>query len=304
MARMHMHTSSKRIMTTSRTKFTSPIFLTQSAFVVGAVLIFCVLLLSASSTVHAKWTTATAVTSTSQSLTTAKAVVKTVKAGTIESGTVLKIPYYHCSSVSSSSTTTTADVVLLHGAAFTKEDWKTSGILELFCAPNSKLAVSVTALDLSVQSKADILVQVLLAATAEKLSTSGQPLIAGGFPIAALVTPSASGSIILDGIASGHADLWKEFIRRWIPVATGAVLQYQKGNNQELLVAVKDWPILAIYGDLDVPGKQSSEFLHKIAPDSVTVVEMAGRHPVYLDSPNLFVETILQQVAQDKNNSG
>ena len=54
---------------------------------------------------------------------------------TYDDGNV-NLPYYHCGPL---PTTTTSDnnnpnlteLILLHGAAFTKEDWKSSGILDM-----------------------------------------------------------------------------------------------------------------------------------------------------------------------------
>ena len=202
---------------------------------------------------------------------------------TIESGTAAGIPYYHCASATSStSSSPLIELVLLHGAAFTKENWKSSGILQKFCMQDG---VRVTALDLNIKDKHGELFTVL-----DALKESA---IVRTLPVTGLVTPSASGTTILDAINTGNVEtLRSDYAQMWIPVATNAALQYSADDLQVL----QDWPILAIYGDRDSAGRRSSELLQHSATNA-KVVQLQGSHPCYLDSPDDFVRTILQHVA-------
>ena len=101
--------------------------------------------------------------------------------------TVGDIDYYHCSAERDDP----LDLVLLHGAAFTKEDWKKSGILDKLChVPR----LSVTALDLPVKANHKDLKKVL-DGLRKKAVIQNKPV--------ALITPSASGYAIVDWIEFG-----------------------------------------------------------------------------------------------------
>jgi hypothetical protein len=174
-------------------------------------------------------------------------------------GTAQQVPYYRCSG-DSTSTTTTRSIVLLHGARYTKEDWKKSGILSEFCANG----FTAMALDLNVQTSADTLLIVL-----SQLSYRG--LIPAEQPIDAIITPSASGYTIMDGLVHGKADALRRRIKRWIPVATNGALQYSESDVAD----AKGWPILAVYGDQDNAGKLSSRLWKQVA--NAKVVELTVR---------------------------
>ena len=188
------------------------------------------------------------------------------------------ISYYHCAATASHQ----LSIVLLHGSAFTKENWKRSGIMQLLCSISSSL--QVTALDLSVKATAADLKTVLEALHDQHLVS---------LPITALVTPSASGAAVAEWISQGyerHASrVLLQYVETWIPVASSAVVNVKAAALQTL----KDlnWPILAVYGDLDSSGRRNMERLGQEA--GATVKELHGRHPVYLDSPTEFVLTIL-----------
>lgn len=209
----------------------------------------------------------------------------------IESGTVDEtVAYYYCRgerSVHHSDGKITPDhhLVLLHGSRFTKEDWKTSGILELFCHSS----ISVTALDLSVSSKTTHgdLFRIL-----DALQASGNIV---SLPIAGLVTPSASGRAVIDGVTSGSIKKLTTAVERWIPVACNSLLSLSDGQKSTFSTA-KSWPILAVYGNRDEAGQRSSNFLQKVC--GAKVKELNGRHPCYLDSPHEFVETVVQFLKQ------
>jgi len=246
------------------------------------------------------WTSPSVTTTTSSSSSSSAPGTSVVglereESVSIESGVVGGIPYYHCSSStssssSSSSTSPRIDLVLLHGSRFTKEDWKTSHILQKFCSRRD--GVAVTALDLSVSAKHKELLTVMDALGSS--SDGANRLIA--LPVAGLVTPSASGTTVLDAITSGNVATMKQYTQSWIPVAANAALQYTA--DQLAYSSPEDhWPILSIYGDRDEAGKRSSELLQRAA--SARVVQLRGSHPCYLDSPDAFVETVLEFVSRD-----
>ena len=198
----------------------------------------------------------------------------------IVSGMAAGIPYYHCAAATAlTSSSPSIDLVLLHGAAFTKEDWTTSGILQKFCSQDG---VRATALDLSITAKHDELFTVMDALTeVDRMA----------LPVSGLVTPSASGTIVLGAITSGNVSTLRNYAQLWIPVAANAALKYTADD----LKVVQDWPILAIYGDRDSAGRRSSELLNH-SGTKTGVVELKGSHPCYLDSPSEFVDTVLKHV--------
>lgn len=205
-------------------------------------------------------------------------------------GTVDEIAYYHCAARTANGGA--ANLVLLHGSAFTKEDWKTSGILDDFCVSHFP-RLSVTALDLPVQATHEDLMRVLTNLQQEGLVT---------LPVA-LITPSASGNTITDWITADDdgADNVLEslplYVWRWIPVATGSVNKLTDGQVSKLN-KLAGFGIFAIYGDGDKTGKKTSGRLQSLA--EAQVLELKGGHPCYLDSPKEFVAAVLQEMGQAK----
>lgn len=190
----------------------------------------------------------------------------------IEEGNVGGIPYLHCSA---SPSPQTIDVVLLHGAAFTKENWKTSGILEKLCQISH---FSITALDLDKSASHVELKAVLDAMTQESMTN---------LPVGGIVTPSASGKTIVDWLQHDNIPELNQYIAKWIPVAPPAVKRATDKQLQELSDVL---PILAIYGNKDEGGKVVSETLGKLS--QAKVVEIPGSHPCYLDSPDDFIQNV------------
>ena len=189
----------------------------------------------------------------------------------IVSGTVNDIEYYHCAG-------NTKHLVLLHGAKFTREDWKSSGILGKLCQHSE---LSVSAMDLPVSAGHEEL-QLLLKSMqdAELLTT---PVV--------VVTPSASGKTITDWITNGDLSTLKSLVSLWIPVAAGSVSSV---SDEQLKGLGNRLPIYAIYGSRDAMGKQTSNRLASLA--SAETLEIEGGHPCYLDSPDDFVSAVLQKM--------
>ena len=188
----------------------------------------------------------------------------------ISLGTVNGVPYYQCGPCANNANS--IDLVLLHGAAFTKENWRTSGILEQFCDK-----VDVYALDLPVSTDHEGLMSHLnLMRDAGILSL---PVV--------LVTPSASGLSITRWLQTGETDLLPNYVATWIPVAAGSVSSL---TDSAITLGLENTPVLAIYGNQDAGGRITSERLGDLV--GAQVVELVGRHPVYLDSPDEFVTAV------------
>ena len=217
------------------------------------------------------------------------------------------LSYYHCGPLPSSAAAAAAaaaaydddksldinmsELVLLHGAAFTKEEWKTSNILQMFCEINNEEDegdLSILALDLPVT------------ADGTELGLAFDSLVSGrvltGRPVT-IITPSASGKSVLSlgemnsSSGSGNSnELLTRIIKAWIPVASFAVLK----ASESTLVKYKNAniPILSIHGDKDEAGKKVTERLKEVS--NANGVELGGRHPVYLDSPEEFVQEVMQ----------
>jgi hypothetical protein len=102
-----------------------------------------------------------------------------------------------------------------------------------------------------------------------------------------LVTPSAGGSSVVDWLINGDATVLRQHVDVWVPVAVGSLST--ASDNQ--VMSIVPMSILAIYGDGDVSGGRTSQRLGRLA--DAEVVELVGGHPVYRDSPDEFVATIL-----------
>jgi len=209
-----------------------------------------------------------------------------------------QLDYYHCGphptplqSQHPQQPSSTSELILLHGAAFTKENWKTSGILDKLCDINNNEDggdLSISAWDLPVSATG-----VELRDAFEGMVDKG--VLSGG--AVTFVTPSASGkalttlveSVIGNEEEQEHSELIV-MVKGWISVASGAVL---KTSDEALLTYVHDGvPVLAIHGDQDVMGKKVTERLVELT--KAKGVELEGRHPVYLDSPDEFVMEVIK----------
>lgn len=218
---------------------------------------------------------------------------------TITSGSVIyetqqhssaTLDYYHCGPLPTSKSTESSslsELVLLHGAAFTKEDWKSSGILDKFCDINNNEDegnLSTTAWDLPVSTNGDELIAAYTAMVEKGVLSGGA---------VTFVTPSASGKALTslgDDTAQQKHDKLKSMVNGWIPVASGSVL---KSTDEALATYVQaSIPVLAIHGDEDAMGKKVTERLVELT--KAKGVELEGRHPVYLDSPDEFVMGVLK----------
>lgn len=199
------------------------------------------------------------------------------------------LDYIHCGSFFRSNTLDKdidLEILMLHGAAFKKEDWVTSGILNDLCFKGGK-HISITAMDLSVRT------------TEEGLDDAFQALVdAGvlsGLPVV-IITPSASGKSVVSMASAAFQSengmrILQKVLKTWIPVASGAVLSVQE-NEIFSVFSKAGVDILAIHGDQDEMGKKVTQKLENFA--GAKGVQLHGRHPCYLDSPTEFVATVYQ----------
>jgi pimeloyl-ACP methyl ester carboxylesterase len=182
------------------------------------------------------------------------------------------VPYYCCSSGGSDDGKT---IVLLHGGSFSKEIWISTGILEQFCA---RTRVTV-ALDWWSGANHQDLMDTLEALQQDSLLEE----------LLILVTPSASGFSMIDWMINGNVTLLGNYLSTWVPVATGSL---PLATDEEVASILGIVSVLAINGNDDMAGGRYSARLEELA--GATVVELVGGHAVYLQSPDDFVETILE----------
>ena len=232
----------------------------------------------------------------------------TITQGSVIYQTTQQLDYYHCGPLPSNiqeqqqPSSSFSELVLLHGAAFTKENWLNSGILEKLCDINNNEDegnLSTTAWDLPVSATGE---ELLAAYTAlvEKGVLSGGPVT--------FVTPSASGKALTSFVEKLHQqqqqpqkdgtnyNQLKALVKGWIPVASGSVLKTSEEALQ--LYVTEGIPILAIHGDEDSMGKKVTERL--VSLTKARGVELEGRHPVYLDSPDEFVIEVLKFMEENE----
>jgi hypothetical protein len=196
--------------------------------------------------------------------------------GTIVSGTTSNnIDFLSCTSADRNNS---KQIALLHGSSFTKETWNSDNMLESFCSGSD----TVVALDLPVSTDYQGLIEVLEALQSSQVIK---------LPVTTLVTPSASGYSIVSWMLSDDVSDLPNYVSEWVPVATGSLLSASDDQVTALQTLFPELRILAITGNDDTAGGKYSARLATLA--GATAVELTGRHAVYLQSPDDFVQTIL-----------
>lgn len=202
--------------------------------------------------------------------------------GEVVFGTAGGIPYVHCEPAAS-----LVDVILLHGASFTKEVWLNERhmLFANFCKDTS-----VTALDLPVSSGNAPLRAVLDALVQERvISSSSSETTTTTRPVV-LVTPSASGRTMVDWMMNGNLQLLPQYVKTWVPVASGSIRDASDSQIASISGLVQ---VLAIYGDRDSKAGLYQQRLVDLVEGAV-LVELEGGHAVYNWSPDEFVQNILE----------
>jgi hypothetical protein len=209
----------------------------------------------------------------------------------IKEGTVNGVAYYSCRATSNVEKT----ILLFHGASFTKEQWKESGILQSLC---SQSTLTTYAFDMSVSSTADdlkALMDVML-----------QSNLIASLPVNAIVTPSASGSMVVDwgerttaaasnnGSSSSSSSFapMSSYWKLWVPVASPAVAYVSPKSLLSSMFPNID--ILAVHGDQDTSGGRVMGLLETYA--GAKGVTISGGHACYMQSPDDFVKAVLAEV--------
>jgi hypothetical protein len=203
----------------------------------------------------------------------------------IKEGTVNGVAYYSCRATSNVEKT----ILLFHGASFTKEQWKESGILQSLC---SQSTLTTYAFDMSVSSTADDLKALM--------DTMLQSNLIASLPVNAIVTPSASGSMVVDWgerttAASNGSSAFAPMInywKLWVPVASPAVAYVSPKSLLSSMFPNID--ILAVHGDQDTSGGRVMGLLETYA--NATGVTISGGHACYMQSPDDFVKAVLAEV--------
>ena len=211
----------------------------------------------------------------------------------VTAGIVDNLPYLTCGESDINEDSQHKEILLLHGAAFKKENWKESGILESLCllgTPKDEAGLTVTAVDLSTDSDDIGLNDAFEGLKRERILT-GKPVV--------LVTPSASGKTALSlahsykstEVQDRKHEYLEKIVKAWVPVASKGALDPQKADDLTVFKS-SNIPVLAINGDEDDGGKKVTELLVDLS--GARGVQLKGGHPCYLDSPDKFVETLLE----------
>lgn len=206
---------------------------------------------------------------------------KIIQTGTIEYsvyGDAHSVEYYHCASQMSPERS--KHLVLLHGAKFTKEEWKTSGIMESLCGISN---LSVSAMDLPIRAGHRDLMGMLL---------SLKDSLHINLPVA-LVTPSASGMAITDWMATGRLPDLPKYVHKWIPIATFAAMASTE-DQLARMARLNDFDVLAVYGKKDRGGKETAGRLEHYI--NAQVLELKGGHSCYFDSPEDFCSAMVKEL--------
>lgn len=186
------------------------------------------------------------------------------------------------------------EIILLHGAKFSMEDWKTSTILEQIChrdpEKDNMHHFSVVALNLPVKSDG-----MQVARAFDALAVAG---ITSGMPVT-VVSPSASGFGLVDLAKISReaqqseeeettVNLLQSIVDGWIPVAAAGVSKADAETLGEFPLA--RIPVLAVHGSEDSMGIESSKKLESQA--RAKVKQLGKQHPCYLDEPAEFAATV------------
>lgn len=165
-----------------------------------------------------------------------------------------------------------AEVVLLHGKAFSSHTWEQLGTLQLLSARGYRaVAIDLPGFGNSAPSKGVS----TEAGRVELLETVLRDLTVRN---AVLVSPSLSGSYALPFLMRSHHQL-----RGFVPIAPTSTRNYPPEQFQ----AVKT-PTLILYGELDhTLAQESLEQLRHLPNHSVRKLHNAG-HACYLHKPEAF----------------
>eukprot|EP00191_Tetraselmis_sp_GSL018_P006442 CAMPEP_0177606444 /NCGR_PEP_ID=MMETSP0419_2-20121207/17312_1 /TAXON_ID=582737 /ORGANISM="Tetraselmis sp., Strain GSL018" /LENGTH=250 /DNA_ID=CAMNT_0019100809 /DNA_START=273 /DNA_END=1025 /DNA_ORIENTATION=+ len=184
-------------------------------------------------------------------------------------------------------------LVLLHGARFSVQTWEDLGTLSLM----SSRGVHTVAVDLPGFGNSPGKKHALgsAASPAEWLSILLSTVVPEGSK-ALLVSPSMSGRYAVPYVEQHGGD---GKLAAWVPVAPVGVDSSWSPPQQ----AKDKVEVLAFYGELD-PKLPDADTLVSIFPNSKKVVVRNGKHPCYLDNPQLFHEELIDLVRKHSTGRG
>ncbi|XP_064616283.1 putative protein-lysine deacylase ABHD14B [Liolophura sinensis] len=159
------------------------------------------------------------------------------------------------------------DVLLLHGASFSAQNWKEIKTLETFGALGYRMVAINRPDELKASVKKTIALEFLVnLIQALKLD---KPIV---------VSPSASGELAIPLLGMGE-----EHIRGFVSLAPVTTDLFTPEHYKNVKV-----PILIVYGEKDTGlGHQSLENLKNI-PNHKTYVMKDGGHAAYISKPDVF----------------
>lgn len=209
----------------------------------------------------------------------------------IRGDAALKVHYKYAESSQKNAPEPRFAVLLLHGAAFSSETWKSLGTLKFLCdASYFPVAVDLPGFGKTKSYKGvynenrALFIQDLLKGLSElpNIPSLVRPV---------LLSPSMSGMYAIPYVIE-----YNDRLRGFIPVAP--VNDREKKDFEKL-----DLPALVIYGSKDYKGKETSDLLLNI-PNSEKLEIPDARHPAYLDNPQLFhngIKTFLDDIYHKEN---
>eukprot|EP00472_Partenskyella_glossopodia_P005717 CAMPEP_0197530222 /NCGR_PEP_ID=MMETSP1318-20131121/31128_1 /TAXON_ID=552666 /ORGANISM="Partenskyella glossopodia, Strain RCC365" /LENGTH=235 /DNA_ID=CAMNT_0043085949 /DNA_START=49 /DNA_END=756 /DNA_ORIENTATION=+ len=171
-------------------------------------------------------------------------------------------------------------VLLLHGASFSSETWRTLGTLDVLASAGYRaVAVDLPGYGSSERSSGQSPVEFM-----EKLVTAEF----GGEPVF-VVSPSMSGTFSLPYI-SKHASSVSGFVA----CAPVGISQFASSLHETPV----DVPTLLVWGENDrVVPIANADMLEQVVSVSKKVVIPGADHPSYLANPNMFHKELLNFIA-------
>lgn len=202
------------------------------------------------------------------------------------------VPYIHCgprygADHPSKRPKKTVEMLMLHGADHTHQDWLTRGILGALCKRNPNLSVTVANVKtVEASCPAAQLVGIVKALRDKEMILTGDPVV--------VVSPSTSGSDVV-ALSQHHKVYLNHVVRAWVPIASPEVLSADAKDLEKF--AEQGIPVLAMHGTEDEEGKKVGEKLKLHANAEVATFE--GGHSGYFDRQQEFVDILLKFIEKN-----
>jgi abhydrolase domain-containing protein 14 len=179
---------------------------------------------------------------------------------------------HYLESGSASAPDSTATVLLLHGARYSSDTWKSLGTVEKVAAAGYR----VVALDLPGYGQSEV-------SPIEPEGFLAEAMTTLGIRKAVVVSPSMSGQFSFPLLVSSP-----EKVAGFVPVAPAGSERYLKQLKKVKV------PTLVIWGEKDtiIPLEKSDAIVAAIEDAKRVILKGAG-HPCYLDRPEEFHQALL-----------